>query len=81
MFDKIRNYLDDNKFKLTLYDNKIYISNYKEVIILTENRITIDIFDKLLIIKGENLVLSKILNKELLITATKIYSIEEIYDQ
>lgn len=67
MLKKINNYINDNNFKLSLYKNKLNIVNYKKLLSLEENYISILLEKKKLIIKGSNLFLIKILDNELLI--------------
>lgn len=77
MLKKINNYINDNNFKLSLYNNKLNIVNYKKLLSLEENYISILLEKKKLIIKGSNLFLIKILDNELLIKGN-IKSIEVI---
>lgn len=77
MLKKINNYINDNNFKLSLYKNKLNIVNYKKILSLEENYISILLEKKKLIIKGSNLFLIKILDNELLIKGN-IKSIEVI---
>jgi len=75
MFNNIRNYLNDNMFRINIYENKINIVNYIDIITLEDNRISIKYESGLFIIKGKNLTLNKLLDKEILITG-KISSLE-----
>lgn len=77
MLKKINNYINDNNFKLSLYKNKLNIVNYKKLLSLEENYISILLEKKKIIIKGSNLFLIKILDNELLIKGN-IKSIEVI---
>lgn len=77
MLKKINNYINDNNFKLSLYNNKLNIVNYKKLLSLEENYISILLEKKKLIIKGSNLFLIKILDNELLIKGN-IKSIEVV---
>lgn len=75
MFNNLRNYLDDNSWKIHIYENKINIVNYIDIIALEDNRISIKYEKSILIIKGNNLTLNKLLDQEILITG-KISSLE-----
>lgn len=77
MLKEINNYINDNNFKLSLYKNKLNIVNYKKLLSLEENYISVLLEKKKLIIKGNNLLLIKILDNELLIKGN-IKSIEVI---
>ena len=64
----IRSYVLENDLKITILNNKINIVNYKDIGHFDFNKIIVktDIGD--VIIKGSDLVVSKLLNSEILIT-------------
>lgn len=68
MFNKIKEYINDNEFRVTIFKDRIYIVNYLQIIGLEEERISLLIPDGRLIIKGLNLHLNKLLDNELLIS-------------
>ncbi|MBQ3297658.1 MAG: YabP/YqfC family sporulation protein [Bacilli bacterium] len=67
MLEKISNYVNDKEFRLTLYNDKIHIINYKKIISLENNYLSILCLNKKILVTGNNLILSKILDNELLI--------------
>ncbi len=67
MLEKISNYVNDKEFRLTLYTDKIHIINYKKIISLENNYLSILCLNKKILVTGNNLILSKILDNELLI--------------
>ncbi len=67
MLNKIKNYINDTNFKITIFNNYININNYEEIIVLEEECITIRLISKLVTIKGNNLFIKKLLDKEILI--------------
>ena len=71
MFDKIREYVKDEEFRLTIYRDRVYAVNYSNILTLTDSRVTLKVEDVMYVIKGENLVLNKLLDKEILINAKK----------
>ena len=75
MLENLRNYIEDNKFKITIYDNQIDILNYTRIISLENNYISIKSNTKKIIIRGNNLKPEKILDKEMLVKGN-ITSIE-----
>ena len=75
MLDRITNYINDNTFRFTVYENTIHVVNYKRILILEEDRISFQSKNQKIKIEGEGLILKKILNQEMLITG-KIYKIE-----
>ncbi len=77
MFQKIDNYINSKEFQLNLYKNKINIINYKRLLSIEENYISVLTNNEKIIIKGTQLLLLKILDNELLIKGN-IKSIEVI---
>lgn len=67
MFKSISNYINDNTFRFTIYEDKIHIINFKRIISLENNYISFLSTNKKIIIEGNNLVLNKLLDKEILI--------------
>lgn len=67
MFNKMKEYINDNEFRITIFKDRVYIVNYLQIITLEEERISILTPDGRLIIKGKNLHLNKMLDNELLI--------------
>lgn len=68
MFDKIAEYIRDSVFKMEIFKNSIYIANFTDIITLEETRISITDDKRLIVITGNNLVVSCLLDKEILIT-------------
>ncbi len=79
MIDKIREYIKDDEFRLTIFKNQLHIINYLEILTLSNKQVSIDTGSNLIVIHGENLILNKLLDNEILITG-KIYTVEELYD-
>lgn len=68
LYQELRNYIDNQKFKLTYSDNYLNIINYNKIIILEHDRIDVSVFNKIIKIKGKDLKLMRLLNQEILIT-------------
>ena len=68
---KLLNYLDrylvDNEYKITILNDYINIINYQEIIDFSNKEISIKHNKGITIIKGNNLVVSKMQDEELLI--------------
>ncbi|MFA5602483.1 MAG: YabP/YqfC family sporulation protein [Bacilli bacterium] len=64
----IDNYFDEKELKLIIYEDKIYIDNYKELNNFDSSKIVISGENKIIEINGDDLIISRLLNKELLIT-------------
>jgi len=65
---KVRDYLLDEEFKINILKNKINICNYDSVGYFDNDLIIINYIDGEIIVKGNNLVISKLLNNEMLIS-------------
>lgn len=78
MLKKVYEYIKDEEFRFTVYKNKIHVINYKKIITLKNDFISI-IGEFNINISGNNLVLKRLMDKELLIIGT-IYNVEVLYD-
>ena len=67
MLNNLRSYILETDFKITILKNKIDIVNYIEIDHFDDTKIIVRFAEGHLIIKGENLTISKLLNDELLI--------------
>jgi sporulation protein YqfC len=74
LLERVYEYVKDNEFRFTVFDNKIHIINYKRIITLEDNYISFYSPNNKISITGNNLSLIKLLDKEMLIkgTITKI---------
>ena len=59
MFDKVREYIDDNRFKITIYEDRIHVINYEKIISLEEERIVFLTKNKKIIVHGQNMHLNR----------------------
>ena len=64
----IRSYILESDTKITIINNKINITNYIDIGHFDSNKIMVKLKDKNITIKGNNLVVSKLLDSEILIT-------------
>ena len=71
---KIDNYINDKDIKIISTDNYVYITNYVKILDFDSNNIDIGLSNYNLLIKGNNLVINKMYDNELLIKG-KIESI------
>lgn len=67
MFNKITDYLNNKEIKITLFDGKINILNYEKLISIEPEHVSVRYKNKIIRIKGKELLLKKILDNELLI--------------
>ena len=74
MIKRIVNYIKDNKFKINYINNSVNVVNFDKILEVTDEVVTIIKENKIILIKGYNLRLSKLLDNEILITGliTKI---------
>lgn len=79
MFSKVRDYIEDDEFRLTLFNDRIYAINYLDILSLEDERISLKTDNSRIIIKGHNLTLNKLLDSELLIGG-EVLSIEVSHD-
>ena len=68
MTRRVRNYLLDEEFNMRLLKNKVNIVNYDSIGYFDNDLIIVNYSDGEIKIKGENLVVSKLLNDEILIS-------------
>ncbi len=75
MLNHLRTYILENEFKITILMGRIDIVNYLEIDHFDDTKIIVRFEKGIVIIKGENLTISKLLNDELLILG-KIKAVE-----
>ncbi len=68
MLNKLKDYINDNEFRITIFSDRIYVVNYKEVLSLEDERISFSTSNGRIIVKGDHLTLNKLLDKEVLIS-------------
>ena len=71
----IRSFINDDELKVTIQNNKINILNYKDIGHFDSNKVIVKCDNKKIIIEGKNLVVSKLINDEILINGD-YYKIE-----
>ncbi len=67
MLDIISNTLKNNDYYVVLYNNKIYIYNYIEIVAFNSSLIIIRLPKETLKIKGQQMLIKKMVTRELLI--------------
>ncbi|MCI8346954.1 MAG: hypothetical protein HFJ12_03280 [Bacilli bacterium] len=80
MFQSIKNYINDNEFKLTVFEDRVYVANYLKIISLEDERISFLTQKGRIIIKGNNLCLNKLLEDEVLISG-RVSNIEVDFNE
>jgi len=75
VFDRLRDYIKDNEFRINIFDNKVNITNYLDLIVLESSRISIKSPKGIVVIKGNDLTVNRLLDSEILLSGN-IKSIE-----
>lgn len=68
LINKLRNYIEDNEFRITILPNKVDIINYEKIYEIENDYIIVKYEKGLITVRGKNLVISKLMNDEVLIT-------------
>lgn len=76
MLKNIVNYVRNNEFYINIWKNKINVVNFKEIIIMEEDKIVIMADLGKVIIRGQNLSINKLLDNEILIMG--VFSLIEL---
>ena len=75
MLKDLKNYILDNAFKVTILKDKVDVLNYLEIDHFDDNKIIIRYTGGTLVINGKDLIISKLIDDEILING-KIKNIE-----
>lgn len=71
----IRKFINDTSFQIVYIDSSLDIINYTNINYMEENKISLDYYENKLLVKGSDLTVKKLLEREILITGN-IESIE-----
>lgn len=66
--NKLRTYILEDEFRINILQDKINIINFTKIGSISETNIEVYNDDNKIVINGKNLVISKLLNNEMLIT-------------
>ncbi len=75
MFKELKNIIYDKEFKITILEDKLSIKTFKDILVFEDNKLLIKTDTKIVTVKGENLIIKKLENNELLVLG-KIITIE-----
>ena len=64
----LSDYVNDKNFSIIYKNNRLDIINYSKILDFSDTKISINYLDDIYIIIGTNLVISKMMEEELLIT-------------
>lgn len=79
MLRKVYEYVKDDEFRFTVYNNRIHIVNYEKITSLNDDYMLVQCVDRKISIKGKGLVLNKLLDDEALIIG-EVKNIEVLYE-
>ena len=79
MLDILKNYLKSEEYYIVIYSNYVYIYNYLEIIKFNDNNISLRVKGIIVNIYGNNMLITKMESKELLIKGI-INNVEKIYE-
>ncbi len=68
IINSIRSYILEEEFKITIVHNKIDILNFTSIGTIDSNKVVIKYKNGIITIKGTDLVVSRLMNEELLIS-------------
>ena len=68
LINKLDRYLENKNYEIIIKENSINIINFKEIIDFSINKISLKCDDKIINVEGKNLIISKMIDDELLIT-------------
>ena len=68
MIKELINYIKDDKFKIVYVNNALNVNNYDKILEIKDDMITLEKENKIILIRGSNLKLNKLLDNEILIT-------------
>ncbi len=67
MLKEFRSMVFDKLFKIVIYENKVDINNYDDILLFDCDEVLIRIKNKLLKIKGSDLIITRLENNEVLV--------------
>lgn len=68
MIKRIVNYIKDNSMKINYVNNSVNVINYDDILEVKDDVVTFIKNNKLILIRGNNLKLDKLLDEEVLVT-------------
>lgn len=68
LISKLDRYLENKNYEIIIKENQVNIINFKEIIDFSVNKISFRCENKIINIEGKDLIISKMLDEEMLIT-------------
>jgi len=70
LINKLNRYLEDKNYQIIIKNNFVNIINIEEIIDFSVSKITVRCNNQIIIVEGKNLIISKMLEDEVLILGT-----------
>ncbi len=70
MIKKIVNYIKDDSLKINYVNNSVNVVNYDSILEVRDDLVTLKKDNNLILIRGNNLKLDKLLDQEILVTGS-----------
>lgn len=80
MLNRIKDYINDQEFRMTIFNDRIHIINYLKILSLEDERVSFLTTKGRIIIKGKDLCLNKLLDDEVLVSG-KVLNIEVDFNE
>ena len=80
MLKRVYEYVKDDEFRFTIFSNRVHVMNYKKILSLKNEEISFKGEGKFILVKGNDLILNKLLDDEFLIVGN-IQTIEVFNDK
>ena len=75
VINSIKEYINDDKCKLVIFDNSLYVSHYIDIKSFDTNKFMLEVSNKIIVLIGKNISIKKLTKEELLVSGN-IDSIE-----
>lgn len=67
IINNFKEYINEDKCKIVIFDNKIYISHYIDIKSFDTNKFILELPDKFITLQGKNVSIQKLTKDEILI--------------
>ncbi len=79
MLSRVKDYILDEEFRITLFENRILAINFIKILSLEEERISFSTSYGRVVIKGQSFTLNRLLENEVLIGG-RVENVEVFYE-
>jgi len=68
IINNFKEYINEDKCKIVIFDNKIYVSHYIDIKSFDTNKFVLELPDKVITLEGKNISIQKLTRVEILIS-------------